>query len=87
MSAIARTYTFTDGTDAYGSQVEVEFNTIYNAWNNHDSGISSWTTPKASGDMTITGASKGIVLTTPDGLHTYRVRIDNTGTVGTEIVT
>lgn len=86
MSAIARTYTFTDGTDAYGSQVETEFNTIYNAWNNTDSGVTSWTVQKVSGDITITGAASGLILTTPDGAHTYRVRIDNTGTVGTEPV-
>jgi len=43
MSAVARAYTFTDGTDAYGSQVENEFTTIYNAWNNHDAGTSKWT--------------------------------------------
>lgn len=43
MSAIARTYTFVDGTDAFGSQVESEFDTIYDAWNNHDAGTSKWT--------------------------------------------
>lgn len=47
MSAIARTYTFIDGTDAYGSQVENEFNTSYNAWNNHDAGTSKWTVVSA----------------------------------------
>ena len=47
MSAVARAYTFTDGTDAYGSQVENEFNTIYNAWNNHDAGTSKWTVVSA----------------------------------------
>lgn len=47
MSAVARAYTFTDGTDAYGSQVESELNTIFNAWNNHDAGTSSWTLVKA----------------------------------------
>lgn len=48
MSAISRAYTFTDGSDAYGSQVENEFNTVYNAWNNHDAGTSIWTSLKAA---------------------------------------
>lgn len=92
MSAIARSYTFTDGTDAYGSQVEIEFNTVYNAWNNIDSGVSSWTVLKALGDITITGAAKGLILTTPDGLHTVRITVsnldsNNESSVATEVVT
>lgn len=47
MSAVARAYTFTDGTDAYGSQVENEFTSIFNAWNNHDAGTSKWTVVSA----------------------------------------
>lgn len=47
MAAVARLYTFTDGTDAYGSQVEAEYNTIFNAWNNHDAGTSKWTVVSA----------------------------------------
>lgn len=47
MAAVARAYTFTDGTDAYGSQIEAEFNTIFNAWNNHNSGTSTWATVSA----------------------------------------
>lgn len=43
MASVSRSYTFTDGTDAYGSQVENELNTIFNAWNNHDAGTSTWT--------------------------------------------
>lgn len=49
MSTVARTYTFTDGTTAYGSQVETEFSTIYTAWNNHDAGTSTWTLVKSAG--------------------------------------
>lgn len=56
MSAVARAYTFTDGTDAYGSQVENEFSTIFNAWNNHDAGTSSWTQVK-TGVLTSTGVT------------------------------
>lgn len=48
MSAVSRTYTFVDGTDAYGSQIELELNTIYNAWNNHDAGTSTWTVVKTT---------------------------------------
>lgn len=48
MSSVARLYTFTDGTDAYGSQVEAEFSTIFNSWNNHDAGTSTWTAVKAT---------------------------------------
>lgn len=42
MATVARLYTFTDGTDAYGSQVEADLNVIFNAWNNHDAGTSRW---------------------------------------------
>lgn len=48
MAAVSRIYTFTDGNDAYGSQVESEFGVIYNAWNNHDAGTSIWTSLKAA---------------------------------------
>ena len=43
MATISRTYTFSDGTTAYGSQVETEIDTISDAHNNHDSGASRWT--------------------------------------------
>lgn len=92
MAAISRAYTFTDGTDAYGSQVENEFNTVFNAWNNHDAGTSSWTYVKVSNDMTNSGAGKGYVCTTPDGLHTVRLSVsnldaNNLSSVTTEVVT
>ena len=38
-------------------------------------------------DVPMTGAGKGLVLTTPDGLHTYRLTIDNDGVVTTEQLT
>ncbi len=41
----------------------------------------------ANNDITITAASKGLVLTTPDGAHTYRIAIDNSGVLTTEQVT
>ncbi len=39
------------------------------------------------GDLTITGAGKGIILTTPDGLHTWRLAVDNSGNPTTEQIT
>lgn len=48
MSSITRTYTFTDGTTAYGSQVESEVSNIVTTWNNHNSGTSRWTTVDAT---------------------------------------
>lgn len=38
-------------------------------------------------DITITGAGKGLVVTTPDGLHTYRIAISNNGELTTEMIT
>lgn len=106
MSVITRTYTFVDGTTAYGSQIESEIANIVNAWNNHDAGLSQWTTLSVSGNATIggtlsvtgsfsfgsgdftnTGAGKGFVATTPNGLHTYRIAVDNDGSITTEAVT
>lgn len=48
MSSISRTYTFTDGTAAYGSQVESEISNIVNTWNSHDAGTSVWTIVNAA---------------------------------------
>lgn len=42
MAAITRSHTFTDGTTAYGSEVESEIGTIVTAFNNHNSGSSTW---------------------------------------------
>lgn len=84
MSQITRTYTFTDGTVAYGSQVESEISTIVTAWNNHDSGVTSWTAIKTSGDITLSGSGKGIICTTPNGLNTYKISVDNDGSIVTE---
>lgn len=56
MSTITRTYTFTDGTTAYGSQVESEISNIVTTWNNHDAGTSSWTALAVTGNASITGS-------------------------------
>lgn len=37
-----RTYTFVDGTTAFGSQVENEFNTVYTVLNNLNVGSTTW---------------------------------------------
>lgn len=48
MATITRTYSFTDGTTAYGSQVESEVSNIVTVFNNHDSGSSTWTVVQSS---------------------------------------
>lgn len=43
-------------------------------------GTMSWlnmSSPTFAGDITITGAGLGLVLTTPDGLHTVRIAVGN----------
>lgn len=42
MALINRTYTFTDGTVAYGSQVDSEIANIVNTINNLDSATTKW---------------------------------------------
>ena len=67
MSQITRSYTFTDGTTAYGSQVESEISNIVTVWNAHDNGSSSWQYLKAStqligkGTATNDAASTGFI--------------------------
>lgn len=51
MATITRTYTFTDGSIAYGSQVESEVSNIVTTWNNHDGGTSTWTNVKATSSV------------------------------------
>lgn len=48
MSLITRTYTFTDGTTAYGSQVDAEIANIVNTINNLDSAGTTWTNVKVT---------------------------------------
>lgn len=48
MAIITRTYTFTDGTTAYGSQVESEIANIVNALNNLDAAGATWTNVKVT---------------------------------------
>ena len=40
-----------------------------------------------TGDLNISAAGKGLVLTTPDGAHTYRIAISNAGELTTEQIT
>lgn len=48
MSILTRTYTFTDGTTAYGSQVDSEISNIVNTLNNLDNGSTTWTNVKVT---------------------------------------
>lgn len=89
MSAVARAYTFTDGTDAYGSQVENEFTSIFNAWNNHDAGTSKWTvvsTLNASAVPLIADNSSGtndIVNFKDNGTTVFKIADGGNATLGT----
>lgn len=62
------------------------------AWRNFGNTGNITLGPNASDQMVLTGADllygagKGMVCTTPDGLHTYRIAIDNDGTVTTEML-
>ena len=55
MSQITRTYTFTDGTTAYGSQVNTEIQNIVTAFNNADSASASWTSLSVTNNASIGG--------------------------------
>lgn len=57
MATVSRGTTFSDGTTAYGSQVETDFSTIYTAWNNHDAGTSTWTVVKSSSFLAANGTT------------------------------
>lgn len=48
MALITRTYSFTDGTTAYGSQVDSEIANIVNTINSLDQGGTTWTTVKVT---------------------------------------
>lgn len=70
MSLITRTFTFTDGSTAYGSQVNSEIANIVNALNSLDQGNTTWTNVKVTtlsvqGDVVmnshkLTGLTPGI---------------------------
>lgn len=81
MAQIVRLYTFLDGTIAYGSQVEYEIGQIVTAWNNTDSGVTSWTAISTIGDITM-AAGKAVILKSPDGTKTIRFGLDNDGNFG-----
>ncbi len=73
MSLLTRTYTFTDGTTAYGSQVDSEIANIVNTINSLDQAGTSWTNVKATtitvlgsiamSGMKITGLANGTAST------------------------
>ncbi len=73
MSIITRTYTFTDGTTAYGSQVDAEIANIVNLINSLDAASTAWTNVKAAtitvtsslamSGMKITGLANGTAST------------------------
>lgn len=48
MSLLTRIYSFTDGTTAYGSQVDSEIANIVNTLNNLDSAANTWTNVKVT---------------------------------------
>jgi len=69
MAYLTRTFTFTDGTTAYGSQVDSEIANIVNTLNTSDAGTKTWTNVKvatltlagnaAAGGFKITGLAQG----------------------------
>lgn len=73
MALITRTYTFTDGTTAYGSQVDAEIANIVNTLNSLDQGSITWTNVKvttllpqanvAMGGFKLTGLANGSAAT------------------------
>lgn len=56
-------------------------------------GTLAWTTSPSltsatfAGDITITGPGKGLIVTSPDGTHTTRIRIDDNGLLYTDELT
>ncbi len=65
MATIARLTRWTDQMSITPPTLNREFDNITNLLNNIDAGIVVYTS--------------GIVVTTPDGLHTYRIGVDNDG--------
>lgn len=86
MAISTRTYTFIDGTTAYGSQVEVEIAALSTLFNAIDAGTQALASLKVTGDITNTGTGKGVVVATPDGTKNFRIAIDNNGSITTEQV-
>lgn len=64
MSQITRTYTFTDGTIAYGSQVDTEIQGIVTAVNNLDSGAATWANVNATASTITTLTNTTLTSTT-----------------------
>lgn len=79
MTAIARNSTFTDQlVPNVGSQIELEFGTIVDTWNNHDSGTSRWTVVDTT-TLKIAGVSVSIPSIT--SWTVYSPTITGCGTV------
>lgn len=85
MALITRTYTFVDGTAAYGSQVDSEIQNIVDAVNNLGSSASPWTSLKSTGDVEVTTAGSGFIVTDDILGVRYRIRVSN-GNIGVETV-
>lgn len=77
MTTHTRTFSFSDGTVAYGSQVESEIAALVSTWNNHESGASIFTSLKAalltmSGNVVMAGnkvTGLGAATANGDGLR------------------
>lgn len=72
-NSITRTYTFSNGSIAYGDQIDTEIQAIVNTINNADAGTTSWTVVKTASlnvtgsvtsNLTFSPTTKGIVGTT-----------------------
>lgn len=85
MSTITRTYTFTDGTTAYGSQVDSEIANIVNVFNNHDAGSSTWTVTSSSLFKAANGSASSPVYTF-SGETTTGLFFAGSGIVGISLV-
>lgn len=81
MSTITRTYTFTDGTTAYGSQVESEVANIVSVFNLHDSGTNTWTNVKATAVLIGDGSvnTPGASFINSLGMGIWRIQADTMG--------
>lgn len=65
------------GIKQVGELAPLKFNStiqwIIQWWNDHDTGARGWT------NISISGSGNGLVVITPDGLHTYKIGVDNDG--------
>jgi hypothetical protein len=68
---------FQDNTTAYGSEVETDFDTIYSAWNSHNSGGSTWTAVTASTITATNAVSVPLIATNGAGTNNILEARDN----------